>query len=48
MGSQPTNPKRILGVGLMWCDAVEAPQCYAGWWQTASMLLPSGSKMKAP
>jgi transposase len=39
---------RVLGVGLIWCDAVEAAQRYVGRWQTASMLLPSGSRMKAP
>jgi hypothetical protein len=36
------------GVGLMWCEAVEAGQRYVGRWQTASMLLPSGSRTKAP
>jgi hypothetical protein len=33
---------------LRWCDAVEAAQRYVGRWQTASMLLPSGSRTKAP
>jgi single stranded DNA-binding protein len=39
---------RVLGVGLRWCAAAEAAQRYAGRWQTASTLLLSGSKTKAP
>jgi hypothetical protein len=34
--------------GLRWCEAAEDAQRYAGRWQTASMLLSSGSKTKAP
>lgn len=30
------------------CAPASAPATYSGWWQTASTLLPSGSRTKAP
>jgi hypothetical protein len=49
-GKQVSNEelRSDLGVRLRWCEAAEDAQRYAGRWQTASMLLPSGSKTKAP